>query len=100
MGTSEQVVSVSSGHSALPSPSALLTKALGSHLAVSDSRFSRLAPIEEELMNTKLDSYPTGSPPVGVGRAQRNPKETGEYGKVCTGEGQHTHSRSRQLVPP
>lgn len=63
-------MSVSSGFSPLPSPSSLLTKALGSHLAVSDSRFSRLAPIGKELMNTRLDSYPGGSPPRGVGRVK------------------------------
>ena len=51
-------MSVSSGSSPPPSPSSLLTKALGSHLAVSDSRLSRLAPIERELMNSRLDSYP------------------------------------------
>ena len=49
-------MSVSSGSSPPPSPSSLLTKALGSHLAVSDSRLSRLAPIERELMNSRLDS--------------------------------------------
>lgn len=51
-------MSVSSGSSPPRSPSCLLTKALGSHLAVSDSRLSRLAPIEKELMNSRLDSYP------------------------------------------
>jgi hypothetical protein len=54
----------------LPSPSSLLTGALGSHLALSDSHFSRLAPIEKELMNTRLDSYPLSSKGVGEGKIE------------------------------
>ena len=51
-------MSVSSGCSPPASPLSPLAKALGSHLAVSDSRLSRLAPTEKELMNSRLDSYP------------------------------------------
>jgi hypothetical protein len=43
---------------------------LGSHLALSDSHFSRLAPIEKELMNTRLDSYPLSSKGVGEGKIE------------------------------
>lgn len=61
-------MSVSPGSPPLSSPSAVLTEALGSHLALSDSRVARLAPIAEELVNSRLDSYPAWVSSGGGGR--------------------------------